>query len=258
MKRLFFIFSLVTLTNFLNAQNNVFVFVDVSKSGAEELKKNDAKSIILDIDMAAFSLSKYPSWKLIDEMNTISEPAIKSILSGSGSPLTSNNSVVGIVEIGEYGRHISSKVFSRISPNQDFKTFMSTSYPVKVYKDNCTLIDLPLAWLASYLKSIPISDYYVFIVSDNKQDTKCQSSFTSLDYKLIADYGKGTNQLKKIATLQGNAGGQILFITIWKINLANIVIPPNTGTGIIIPPPIIDSTITITITSPPKAKKNKE
>ena len=126
MKRLYTILSLTICTLSVYAQNNVFVLVDVSKSGAKTLKEKDAKNITEDIVSASFSLNTYHSWKLIDDLNTISDPNLKLIFTGSGSPfpLASNNSVVGLVEIGNYGRNLSNKVFSRLSPSQDFRTFI--------------------------------------------------------------------------------------------------------------------------------------
>jgi hypothetical protein len=234
-------------------QNNVVVFVDVSKSGSKILKEKEAKELIQDFVTASLTLNKYPNWKLIDDLSTISDNNFKSILAGSGNALVSNNSIVGMVEIGNYGRHLINKKFDRISPTVTFSNFLSTNYPSNVYRDMATIIDVPLAWLASFLKSQSIPDYYVFIVSDEKSDKGNSGSkvkYTEADKKLIADYGKGNSQPTKVCTFEGINAKEEMCITIWRINLAAISIAPNTNSGIFIPPPISDDQMKISIPPP--------
>jgi|WetSurMetagenome_2_1015567.scaffolds.fasta_scaffold00376_18 hypothetical protein len=238
MKLNYTIIFLILLTFQLNGQENVFVLIDVSKSGARLYKEIEGENLILDIVSAGYSNSKYPEWKVLDE--TISDINIKKIIAGNGASLISNNSIVGLIEIGDYNRHLEKKSFSRISSSNSYSDFIKDNYPKDVWKDNNTIIDLPVAWLASFLKSQNLKEYYLFILSDEQQDKGNPGSkiqFSQEDNKLIADYGKGSRKPEKICTLNANLSNAGMFLTIWKIDLSSNPIPPNNNTGIIIPPP---------------------
>jgi len=224
MKRLLYILLLFFVAFKISAQENVFILVDVSKSGMKKFKEKAGKNIIQDIVMATYSTSKHPDWKLLDNINTITNINIKQIINSKGSPLVTNNSVVGILEIGDYNRHLNNRAFERISPTKSFEDFYKTNYPINVWKDNNTIIELPMAWLASFLKSENISNYFLFVLSDEQQDKGnpgTGSHYSIEDKRLIADYGKGSKKPEKICTFNAIENGKDMFLTLW------IIIPPS-------------------------------
>jgi hypothetical protein len=239
MKRLLYILLLFFVAFQISAQENVFILVDVSKSGVKKFKEKAGKNIIQDIVMATYSTSKHPDWKLLDSINTITNINIKQIINSKGSPLVTNNSVVGILEIGDYNRHLNNRAFERISPTKSFEDFYKTNYPINVWKDNNTIIELPMAWLASFLKSENISNYFLFVLSDEQQDKGnpgTGSHYSIEDKRLIADYGKGSKKPEKICTFNAIENGKDMFLTLWSVDLSGNPITPTTNTGIIIPP----------------------
>ncbi len=239
MKRLLCILLLFLVAFEIYAQENVFVFVDVSISGAKRFKEAAGRNIINDIVLATYTNSKHPEWKLLDNINTITYNNIKQIINGGGNALISNNSVVGIIEIGDYNRHLKNRAFDRISPTNNFDDFLKTNYPGNVWKDQKTIIDLPMAWLASFLKSENISNYYLFVLSDEQTDKGKPGTgiqYTETDKRLIADYGKGSKRPEKICTFNAIENGKDMFLTIWSVDLSGNPITPTTNTGIVIPP----------------------
>lgn len=238
MRRFLYIAILFLVAFRVTAQENVFIFVDVSQSGARTFKESEGRKIVQDIVLASFSKAKYPDWKLFDSISSITNNNIKQILNGSGMPLVMNNSVVGIIEIGNYNRHLSNRVFDRISTTTNFNDFLNKNYPSNVWKDDRTIIDLPMAWLASFLKSEYINNYYLFVLSDEQSDKGNPGTgikYSNEDKKLIAEYGKGTKKPEKICTFNAVENGKEMYLTIWSVDLSGNPITPTTNTGIVIP-----------------------
>ena len=236
MKRLLLLLFFIALIFQIKGQNNVFVMVDVSQSGARQFKEKEGQSLIADIILANYTKNNHPDWKVLDD--TITDSKIKQILMGKGSSLVANNSVVGVLEIGNYNRHLTHKSFDRLTSNSDFTSFLSRNYPKNVWTDSKTIIELPMAWLAGFLKNENLTEYFVFIISDEQQDKGNPGSLTQYSYedkKMIADYGKGSKKPEKICTLNASSNGKEMFLTIWKIDLTGNPIKPITNTGIVIP-----------------------
>jgi len=69
MRRFLYIAILFLVAFRVTAQENVFIFVDVSQSGARTFKESEGRKIVQDIVLASFSKAKYPDWKLFDSIN---------------------------------------------------------------------------------------------------------------------------------------------------------------------------------------------
>lgn len=227
------------------SQENVFILVDVSKSGAKKLKEKggEGEKLIKSIITGSYSKNNYSNWQLLDP--NIIDDKVKKIFEGQPVSLIGSNSVIGIIEIGDYQRHLNNKVFSRVNSPTEFSEFFDTNYPINTWKDQTSFILLPQAWLASFLKTQNLSYYYIFLLTDNDQDKGSQSSYTLADKKLIAEYGTGNLAIEKVFTINNSSLGE-MNLTLLKINLSKLNITPNQS-GITLPPA---SSYSLQITSP--------
>lgn len=171
------------LTFHLQAQNSVFVLVDVSGSGVEPAIKLQARDIVKDILNGQYTPSKYdPIWKW--------SPVVQAPLNtqkGTNGPIldVSQNPNLMIMPFGLPDRYKEFKIGKIDRIPDGVNTFFSNHYPT-VFSDAHTYREIAKAKAVGVAKSIGIDTFYLIEVTDALQDTDSQrANFSPEEWRLI-------------------------------------------------------------------------
>ena len=201
-------------------QENVYIMIDVSRSGIKRVKESSGKSLISDIVTGSYNYTNHAEWNVVNPDIPVDDSKLKNIISGSKQSLIGNGTSCGIIEFGKYGRHKNSHNFSMVNTNSDFTDFYNNKYPDNVWKDNYTYINIVEAWIAVQAKAVPVNAYYLFRLSDELQDqgsTSSQVTYTQEETEWIAAYGTANASKVRLLTMQYEKNNKQMFLVISKI-----------------------------------------
>lgn len=247
MKRLFTILSLIIFTLSVNAQNNIFVLVDVSKSVSQADLIN-AKQALIEV------LTSSPLSKAF-------------ITQGKQQDLVKFKIAQGDkLSISKFGG-----LQTTLSINPDLTTIQNINAEVNqvlnsipwIPTDQQTYITLAKAKIAEYAENHNITEYKLYIISDNINDDYGKGGKPNYPdnytQNLAEGYNSSTNPVYEEGYTKLKFSGKAKFTLSFspKVDISKFILPGGTGT----PPPIVDTssaTAAITITSPPEARKGME
>ncbi|MDR2774070.1 MAG: hypothetical protein LBC19_04890, partial [Tannerella sp.] len=245
MKRLFFLLCLLRFVP-VEAQNNVFVLVDVSRS-VRQHELNNAKQALTEVltgaqlsrafisegtqqDLANFKLNSN------DKLSVVKFGSLNTTLAISPNPVTIQN--------------INADV------NQAVNAIAWTP------SDGQTYITLAKAKIAEYAKNHGISTYKLYIISDNINDDygpNGRPNYPDDNYtqKLVEGYNTSTNPVGEAGytKLKFNAQDDFTLSFSPKVDVTGYALPPKPKPPGTIPP--VDTVAVIKISSP-VGKKNRE
>lgn len=207
--------------------NDAFVLVDVSGSMTDTKTNQEAKSIIQEILIGEFNVSKWKNygWKLDDSKAQVNKLPSSTILR-SGSKIY-------IIPFGEMKRV---REWSRYTYKDalDFGTFYAQKFPLS-FKDAWTYLTLAKAYVGSIALSDGVRSAFVIIYTDGKPEATKEPLNKEDQTRVDALQAAGSNALKKNAILRKNVGGDNHFdIEIWEfvnykgINMEGTPIDPDT------------------------------
>lgn len=245
MKRLYTILSLIICTMSVYAQNNVFVLIDVSKS-VTQTDLNNAKQALTEVltgsqltkaFVAQGSQADLANFKLVqgDKLAILKFGSLQTTLAINPTP----------TQIQNVGADVS-------------QVLNSTAWTPT---DNQTYITLAKAKVAEYAKNHNITKYKLYVISDNVNDDYGQGGKPNYpdDYtrNLAEGYNTSTNPVSEGGYTKLKFTANSLFTLSFSpsVDVSKYTLPGGT------PPAIVDTNTenaTITITSPPEAKKGKE
>lgn len=241
MKRLYTILSLIICTMSVDAQNNVFVLVDVSKS-VTQADLNNAKQALTEI-FTGYPLSvgniKGPASDLSKFKLNVGD---KLSVSRFGSCLTTWAITPSLNGINNLNTDVTS-------------TLNSISWSPT---DNNTFILLAKAKIAEFAVRNRITNYKLIIITDNIQTdfAKGKLNYCNNDAKDLAEsYKSGNNPVIEgvYTLLKFSPSADFTIHLIQSVDVSKY----NPGGGIVPPPDTIQTPPTITLTSFTDGKKGK-
>lgn len=232
MKRLLYLLLLFTVAFQANAQENVFILVDVSGSIKNNNIINEGKNIINDICVGTFDKNKYSQWQISD----ILDNKLKNIINGTSTVgLITQNSRVSIIPFGDLHRFQNYALNIKIINNfpSDFQNYFSSNYPNE-FKDSWTYYDIAPAYIANELKISKINEYYLITIWDGAGEAqKTGTGYSSTQDDLINRYKNLPKGDKKgIGTIKFEKGGSRYKIEFEKVKLDSLITPPPPDTTI--------------------------
>lgn len=242
MKRLYTILSLLLFTVSVSAQNNVFVLVDVS----------------LSVTQSDLSRSK----QALNEVLTGVTPSRAFVAQGYVADLPSFKLAVGDkLSVSKFG---SLNTTLAINPNPitiqnltaDVSQLLNASSWIPT--DGQTYLTLAKAKIAEYAKNHNISQYKLYIISDNVNDDYGQGGKPNYpdDYtrNLAEGYHTSTNPVSEgVYTKLKFSANSLFTFSLLSVDVAKYNIPGGTPP----PPPPPSETASITLTSFANGKKDK-
>lgn len=245
MKRLYTILSLIICTLSVYAQNNVFVLIDVSKS-VTHTDLNNAKQALTEV------LTGSQLTKAFVAQGSQADLANFKLVQGDKLAVSKFGSLQTTLAINPTQTQIQN-VGADVSQVLNSTTWTPT--------DNQTYITLAKAKIAEYAKNHNITKYKLYVISDNVNDDYGQGGKPNYpdDYtrNLAEGYNTSTNPVSEGGYTKLKFTANSLFTLSFSpsVDVSKYTLPGGT------PPAIVDTNTenaTITITSPPEAKKGKE
>ncbi len=212
MKRLLYLLLLFFVAFQANAQENVFILVDVSKS----VKQNEllnAKQLVKDI----LTGNPINSSVFITDGNvqpTLLRAGSKIMIMPLGERTTVMNYIPNIVDVNNQAEIIS---------------FIEQNFPITP-RDNWTYISLAKARMAEIAKKKNINNYKLIFVSDNiSDDFGGRPNYSAYEQQLVDGYNTQSNPVReepgiRIKLISNNA----FSVFIQKIDVSGYT-PPNIG-----------------------------
>ena len=189
--------------------NDAFVLVDVSGSMTDTKTNQEAKSIIQEILVGDFSMSKWQNygWKLDDSKAQVNKLPTSTILR--------DGSHFYMVPFGEMNR-VKEWSGHTYKDALDFATFYSQRFPT-TFNDDWTYLTLAKAYVGSIALSDGVRTAYVIIYTDGKPEATNKPLDEMNQARVDALQAAGNNGLKKNAILRKKVGGDNHFdVEIWE------------------------------------------
>ena len=189
--------------------NDAFVLVDVSGSMTDAKTNLEAKSIIQEILVGDFSMSKWQNygWKLDDSKAQVNKLPTSTILR--------DGSHFYMVPFGEMNR-VKEWSGHTYKDALDFATFYSQRFPT-TFNDDWTYLTLAKAYVGSIALSDGVRTAYVIIYTDGKPEATNKPLDGMNQARVDALQAAGNNGLKKNAILRKKVGGDNHFdVEIWE------------------------------------------
>lgn len=238
------------------AQDHVFILVDVSGSRGNDPIKMQAKSQVYNLIMGNYRANDWDAIKVTDKK-------LAAIINGkSNKALIAANSWACVMPFGEKSTYENRKLILNKNHPTDFNQLFNTYYPT-VFSDNHTYIQIAQAFTASLAKSNNINEYYVLVVTDglgDQDDTNSRNTYNAFEEALMLEWNNSSSAIvKNVGTLRKDK----YYIYLKKVeNVKGTSIPTVTppGTPPVVPA-IVDTsppTPIIKITSPAEGRKNQE
>lgn len=215
---LLFLFFLFELS--LDAQNNVFVLVDVSGSGPADAIKTEAGVIVKDLLVDQFNPSNYnKEWKWSDSLM----PPFDRV-KGTSQPLlnTAAGSTLMIMPFGQHNRYEDYKI-QKISNLPDDVLSMFASYYPKTFSDQYTYIEVAQAKAAGVAKTAGFDSFYRIEVTD-AMPIAPQSKYTPQEQFLMQNDNSTKTKLGEFVF--GQTDFRIIFTRVSIANAPNLVKTP--------------------------------
>lgn len=237
------------------AQDHVFILVDVSGSRRNDPIKMDARNQVHDLIMGNYQTNGWEAVKVTDKK-------LDAQINGkSQKALIGANSWVCIMPFGEKGTYQRYELQQNKNHPADFNQLFNTHYPT-VFRDNYTYIQIAQAFTASLAKSYNLNEYYVLVVTDglgDQDDTNSKNSYDSFEEELMLEWNNASSAIvKNVGTLKKSK----YYINLKKVeNVKGTSIPTSANVTPPVIPAIEDTTPptpVIKITSPAQGRKNQE
>jgi len=212
MKRLLYILLLFFVAFKVDAQENVFILVDVSKSVTQNELLN-AKQLVKDI----LTGNPINSSAFVTDGNiqpSLLKAGSKIMIMPLGERTTVMNYIPNIVDVNNQA---------------DIISFVEQNFPITP-KDNWTYISLAKARLAEISKKKNINNYKLIFVSDNiSDDFGGRPNYSTYEQQLVDGYNTQSNPVReepgiRIKLISNNS----FSIFIQKIDVSGYT-PPNIG-----------------------------